>query len=148
MQELIPFVRFPKNRDGTPVMMDGLPVKMMSIREVFPCCFDEQGNPKVYPREKIPVQHIYAIRSGQSDNIKIGISHDVSARLSILQIGSPTILSVVSIWRIENAKKVERLLHKKFASLRRKGEWFFLTESALQDLTMFLKLLGAQHEKY
>lgn len=70
---------------------------------------------------KGPGTKVYVMRAGPF--VKIGFTTDVNARMSALQIGSPHPLEIVAV-RPGNME-TERRLHKRFRSLRSRGEWFF-----------------------
>jgi hypothetical protein len=66
---------------------------------------------------------IYFIQAGKAGSIKIGYTEcDVSKRLGDLQTACPQALHVLLV--IEGTVETEKLLHRRFAGLRRRGEWF------------------------
>lgn len=77
-------------------------------------------------------QEVYAIRAGNF--VKIGIAADVLRRLAMLQISSPRKLELIRRWSCENARQLEDLLHRRFATYRRSGEWFELPEKEVSAL--------------
>lgn len=64
--------------------------------------------------------------------IKIGCARDVRARLSQLQTSSPYDLWLIGY--VPGGEKLERELHKKYAHLHLRGEWFRATEDLERDL--------------
>jgi Meiotically up-regulated gene 113 len=135
-----------QHSDGTPVLFDGKPVVVLPLHEVFTWAFDAQGNPKEFPPVERLQQYVYAIREGDTNNIKIGISNNVINRVAILQIGSSLSLSIVSIWSVDNPGRIERLLHKKLSRYRIHGEWFSLNKTSLQNLMDYMESIGAHNE--
>lgn len=65
---------------------------------------------------------VYFIQPAEGGLIKIGWAIDVSARMAILQCGSPVVLTVIHSEM--GTKKREKGFHKLFAAHRRHGEWF------------------------
>lgn len=66
---------------------------------------------------------VYFIRPEGGGPIKIGLTHDLSGRLTALQIGSPVKLALIA--RIDGgAGTTEAALHRRFAAGRLHGEWF------------------------
>lgn len=78
--------------------------------------------------ERAPVKakkrsFVYFIAQG--DLVKIGVSTDVKKRVYALTTSNPRALRLIR--RIDGCRKVEAEMHKRFASLRVKGEWFSLS---------------------
>lgn len=69
-----------------------------------------------------------------SGHWKIGVSQNVEQRLREIQTGCPYRVEIVKFWKSENATKVEKALHHRFAEHRMEGEWFKLPDSALAYL--------------
>lgn len=70
--------------------------------------------------------YVYFIRDTLG-HMKIGMSDDVRARIRELQVGNPMKLDYFYCMLIEgkdNARKLEKWLHKKFSHVRLQGEWF------------------------
>lgn len=79
------------------------------------------------------VMYVYFIASEHS--LKIGISKEVKARLTELQIGNPHKLKVVNtIFRYtkSEARKTEKLFHLALRKYQKCGEWFAI--DALNDI--------------
>ena len=86
---------------------------------------------------------VYVIGPESSGPFKIGIASDVARRLGALQIGSPVDLRVHVTERHPSraaALAREAELHAKFASVRRRGEWFDI------DLANLLAEIDADDE--
>lgn len=86
------------------------------------------------------MSYVYLIQSNEF--FKIGITYDVSSRLSQLQTGNPNALVVKSCYEFSNAQAVEAVLHQKFASVRKHGEWFRLADKDIQDFGEICTMLG------
>ncbi len=75
---------------------------------------------------------VYFIAENENKNydalrIKIGISKNVSKRLSQLQTGSPYKLKLMGWIESNNDKALERELHKKYSNYNSHLEWFNLS---------------------
>lgn len=74
-----------------------------------------------------PPCYIYFILNYDSQAVKIGIAKNVKRRLASLQTSSPSkleLLGIIKTKSVNNARKIEKLLHEKFAKNRIRGEWF------------------------
>jgi hypothetical protein len=67
---------------------------------------------------------VYIIESGGL--VKIGSARDLKRRLSQLRTGSSQELELLNGWLLDFPQDTERLLHKKYAAHRVRGEWFRL----------------------
>lgn len=73
---------------------------------------------------------VYFLLDG-SGRVKIGVTNDVSRRMSGVQTGCSTELSLIRF--IEGAgPKVERWLHRKFSAHRVQGEWFNFSDEMME----------------
>ncbi len=79
---------------------------------------------------------VYFIAENENENkdydmlrIKIGISKNISKRLSQLQTGSPYKLILMGWIESDDDKMLERELHKKYSSYNTHLEWFSLSSS-------------------
>jgi hypothetical protein len=79
---------------------------------------------------------VYFIQAGDDGPIKIGWALDPTARLKELQVGCPEPLRL--LMTIADDGELESQLHRRFASLRLRGEWF----RAEQELAGLLWLPG------
>jgi hypothetical protein len=67
---------------------------------------------------------IYFIQAGKRGSIKIGYTNQpVSRRITDLQIACPAQLYLLLV--IRGSEETEKRLHRKFAHLHRRGEWFY-----------------------
>lgn len=75
---------------------------------------------------------IYLVRAGPTGAVKIGWSEDVKRRISVIGrwfAEEPIVLQIV-----EGGWEGEAVLHKRFALLRLRGEWFTYAPEMEQDL--------------
>jgi hypothetical protein len=75
---------------------------------------------------------------------KIGIANDVQSRLAQLSTGNPFELNVAAVYEFQNAEPVERAIHQRFQSLRKRGEWFSLGEREVSLFNNICSLLGGE----
>lgn len=73
---------------------------------------------------------VYMMRTG--DSVKIGFSRDPFSRRHGLSSGMPSTLEILRIFI--GLRSDEKALHKKFAHLHIKGEWFRMSEELLGDV--------------
>lgn len=80
---------------------------------------------------------IYAIRASHPTLTKIGVAlAALATRVQTLQISNPEPLQVlVAIPVPENARRIERCLHKLLANVHRQGEWFDLPVFTVEAFT-------------
>ncbi|MFP2768034.1 GIY-YIG nuclease family protein [Oceanisphaera sp. KMM 10153] len=82
---------------------------------------------------------VYAFKSKISGLTKIGTTKRFAKRSSELASMSPDGLSL--IMKVPGDSKLESTLHRKFANLRKHGEWFLLGEV---EIRYMLELCGAK----
>lgn len=75
--------------------------------------------------------YVYFV-GGRDGPVKIGFTVDVASRLSTLQTGSPTPLSVLAV--VAGSPADERAYHRRFKGIRLHGEWFKRTTDLLAEL--------------
>lgn len=90
------------------------------------------------PAKREKTLMIYAIEHGASRQVKLGFTHSLTQRLSGLQLASPAPLTLLSAWKVPDARRVEELLHKRFAAKNVRGEWFYLSLEDEADLIAFM----------
>ena len=79
---------------------------------------------------------VYFIRE-DSGNVKIGVTANLKKRLKAIQTHNPHKMAVVKTIHcsnIQQAKKAEKELHKRFSEFRQNGEWFKLPEPVINEL--------------
>lgn len=73
---------------------------------------------------------LYVIRHGETGLHKIGITNDWTRRQKELEVGPKT--KAIHIVRVNDARQVEKYLHRRFAAKRMpQSEWFHLNEEEL-----------------
>jgi hypothetical protein len=85
-----------------------------------------------YPQEQ---QSVYFMYSEDAHCVKIGISKNPKQRLTAVQTGFPHKLEIIKTQETDDARKLERELHKALADFRLHGEWFSDDVLGLLDLT-------------
>lgn len=78
------------------------------------------------------VGFVYLI-GAENGLVKIGHSRDPARRAAALSIGGADVALIHQI-QTDDPFWLESLLHQKYASLRRRGEWFDLPQSAVDEL--------------
>lgn len=69
--------------------------------------------------------YLYVIEDSSNLRVKLGYSNDPESRVSQLQTGNSSNLSLVyKAWVGDRCAVLERKLHKEFAHHRVKGEWY------------------------
>lgn len=71
---------------------------------------------------------VYFIAADEAGAIKIGMASHVWARMRDLQLANPLELTMLGFVWSEHPRVLERELHKRFADLRIRGEWFRSTD--------------------
>lgn len=86
---------------------------------------------------------IYYIACCATERLKIGYTRgEPEVRLKQLQTGSAADLRLMAYHA--GSIEDEKFLHSKFASQRRRGEWFEMSEELLEHLSMVIWLAAAQ----
>jgi len=79
-------------------------------------------------------RYVYAIGIEGSTLVKIGMSRNPVSRLKTLEQSMPyTLVLLHQIWR-EDARRIERNLHRILQERQQRGEWFDLPEPDLEEL--------------
>jgi hypothetical protein len=87
---------------------------------------------------------VYMIRVGADGPVKIGVAAHPQKRLSALQTGHPEALTMLRV--MEGDRHFESALHRHFAHLRTRGEWFTHCNQMLGDLD-FLRRSAANDSR-
>ena len=90
---------------------------------------------------------IYNENSDISDYVKIGKADDVELRFSRLQIGNPNKLKLAAVIECKNSSEAYRLeteLHRKYAHLHVRGEWFHWTENIVNEFKIDENLISSK----
>lgn len=86
------------------------------------------------------MQYLYLIKCQHF--YKIGVANDVASRYAQLSTGNPFDLEILDVYSFENANSVETVLHQRYASVRKRGEWFELTSQDIDNFNKICQLLG------
>lgn len=78
------------------------------------------GNPAIRPDGRRKRRSVYFMLCGK--NVKIGVATKVNSRLSHVQTGSAETIKLLRC--MPGDESLEKKLHKKFAGLHVRGEWF------------------------
>ena len=73
------------------------------------------------------MKYIYLIQSQEDGYYKIGVSKHPKKRVKQLQTGNSSELKLVESYQSEHAHKVEKALQRRYAHLKKEGEWFDLS---------------------
>ena len=84
--------------------------------------------------------HVYLMNQEESHMYKIGVTNNVSKRLSSIQTSNPNPVSLVFAGKVENPRKLEKELHRHFKSQQITREWFELSNS---DIDYVKQAIGA-----
>lgn len=87
--------------------------------------------------------YVYLIFEEDNETLyKIGVtrSKDVNKRLHALQTGNGKKLILKEAVYCDKPFKLEMMLHNRFSSVRREGEWFELTEDDLSNFKSICEL--------
>jgi len=79
--------------------------------------------------------YVYIIHCKDLSTIKIGYSDNPFARLSQLQMGNSSELSIVSVFK--GGRQEEAELHERFELSSVRGEWFSVDDNLVSDLTNY-----------
>ena len=90
------------------------------------------------------MKNIYIIQNTKNKNIKIGVTSNITKRLSSLQCGSDYKLEVKFLSApVKNALKIESTIHNEFKRENTHGEWFELNiDKAISKIKETIKLYG------
>ena len=84
--------------------------------------------------------------------VKIGLiresgSRDSTVRLKKLQTGNPRKLHILKVVNTPSVKKVETVLHGKYATSRVSGEWFYFKDTPIEEVIREANLLAKSVKK-
>jgi len=83
--------------------------------------------------------YVYLIEEQREDSAvyKIGVTKNKveKGRLSNLQTGNSDDLYVVNVFECEYYHKLEGMLHRKYAGINKRGEWFKLKDEEVLTFT-------------
>ena len=83
----------------------------------------------------MPTGFVYFLRSGNTDNYKIGLTNNLDRRLKELNSGqAPYPITLQWSIAVKDTHTAERELHDRFSQNRRHGEWFEFTDAELSEV--------------
>lgn len=69
---------------------------------------------------------VYILQSLEDGYYKIGVSKNPTKRIETLQTGNPSTLKLIETYQSDNARKIEKRLHRLYKYAKKEGEWFDL----------------------
>jgi fumarate reductase subunit D len=121
------------NSDAMGIDVMACLILFMAALFIFLVVADPMGFHKLHRAELalqengVKTRYVYVISDG--NRVKIGkTTTDPQKRLSTLQTGNPRKLELLHQFECRNPDRLEKYLHKLFASKRERGEWFRLEE--------------------
>ena len=84
-------------------------------------------------------RYVYIVKSGIYT--KIGISRNISLRMTALQTGNPFPIQLVYAKEVDNAYNIEQDLHKKYSEFNISGEWFELSKDDINTIILYINSL-------
>jgi len=73
------------------------------------------------------MKYIYLIQSLENSYYKIGVSKHPQKRIKEHQTGNPSPTKLIEVYPSDFAYKIEKVLHRRYAYLKKEGEWFDLS---------------------
>ena len=98
----------------------------------------------MWPFRRKPIQKLYVMYCPATSLTKIGIGYDPERRRRILENQGGNIIQLVGAWQVDNAREIEKFLHKRLASFRREGEWFDVTPTVREFILHTLNNMPSQ----
>ncbi len=87
------------------------------------------------PKLKSPAGYVYVIQEIEFSRLyKIGRTNDPATRSSFVDLKTPGKTQVIAILKAGDDKALENRLHKKYARVRKQGEWFDLTDEQVREI--------------
>mgnify|MGYP002413567514 CR=1 FL=1 len=86
------------------------------------------------------MQSMYLLRC--DSYYKIGVAIDVVDRVATLQTGNPRKIDIVFVYKFENSKLIESVLHQRFKDFRVSGEWFGISVNDIETIKNICEMLG------
>lgn len=78
--------------------------------------------------------YVYLIKDEGNDLYKIGVTRDSSFnRLSVLQTGNPSKLSIIYKYKCKYPFRLETMLHNRFKELKVLNEWYELNPDHVRE---------------
>lgn len=80
------------------------------------------------PTTDADLRYVYFIEAVGLNRVKIGIAKDPRRRLGDLQVGSPVILRLMSVFLVDEPAEWERGFHRRYADHHVTGEWYNMSK--------------------
>lgn len=93
----------------------------------------------------LPQEAVYFIQAGMYVKIGRATRGRIHERLGELQIGNPFTLKIIASAVVHDATEAEAQLHRQWAHLRRRGEWFLLTPELYRFIDENTPNVGRRH---
>lgn len=112
-------------------------LKNPAIREVIDKHMKDKSMPEwgtaIRPA-KTKSKKVYLIKESFRGLVKIGIATNLRSRLSALQTSCPQELDIIGYIDAKKPRVLERELHKRYAHLHHRGEWFSLSNDDIDTI--------------
>ena len=114
--------------------------RAMVVSNVRKPAFTNRLNVSIYdytrlPKLTAPAGYVYVIQEIEFSKLyKIGRTVDPKTRAYKVDLQTPGRIRVVALLKSNNAKDLEKRLHRRFSSTRQRGEWFNLSSSQVREI--------------
>lgn len=81
-------------------------------------------------------RYIYIVVCG--NYTKIGISKNISERMTALQTGNPFPINLVFAKVVEDAENIEKIIHTEYNEFNISGEWFDIEKKQINDIIYYI----------
>lgn len=134
------------------IWLDSDEIKSKQLKEVFKseeysekCKHNKKGckskgvndfrnkNASITNRKRFPNSELYILKIEGQDLYKIGVSQNISRRLKDISNAMPYVVSLLYLFKINNAYDLENYLHNLFITKHLKNEWFSLNNNDLNE---------------
>jgi hypothetical protein len=86
------------------------------------------------------VGYVYLIRHGKRNEYKIGRTNNPIRREGVIRLELPEEIQPIHYIKTDDPSGIETYWHSRFATKRKKGEWFLLTESDIKAFKRWCKI--------
>lgn len=91
---------------------------------------------------------LYVIQINNENKFKIGFTKNLESRLQSFRTASPYIIKLIYYVETIHYKSLERKIHKEMKNLRKKGEWFELSNNDLSELREIFVDLDSESDDF
>ena len=85
---------------------------------------------------------IYIVKCGEYYKIGKSSAKNFSKRMSAYRTHNPFPIEIIKHTKVEDCDGLEELIHMTFSCFNHQGEWYKLTDNALEALLSILKYYG------